>query len=394
MFVRILKWLLPVLVLIGAIFIANIIKHARPKIPAAERVETHPRVRVVETQLTQFQPVVRTQGTVRPKQAIELVPEVAGKIIWVSPSFTNGGQFKKGETLVRIDPSNYQFAIERARAKVADAKAKLAKEIAEGDIARQDWEDLSQGEPATDLALRKPQLEGAKAALASAKADLHKAELDLKRTNIRAPFNGRVDVKRADIGKYVNLGTNLADIYSTDVAAIYLPLTDSQLAKIDLSPTYSHADGQKGLAVKLSTVVGGKKRFWDGKIVRTSGSVDQNSRVLNVIVEVKNPYSPRVDGVPLLNGMFVTADIPGVVYEDVTVLPPSAIRNQNKIVRVGTDNKMDILDIEIVDSGPDYVVVKGVPEASRVIVSPLDVVINGMVVEPDNAGPGNMSETP
>ena len=374
---RRIKWILPIIVIIAAVILSRGIKHSRPVAPVTASETKIANVRIIRAQQTSYQPQIISQGTVRPKRAIELVPEVAGKIVWISPSFSNGGSYAKDQVLVRIDPSNYQFAIERARANVADAEAKLALEVAEGEIAKQDWEDISNGRVATDLALRKPQLIGAQAKLGSANADLHKAELDLARTEISAPFKGRVDVKRSDIGQYVSLGTNLADLYSTDTAEIFLPLTDKQLSKINLQSTYGKA---KPLAIVLSAKVNGKSRNWQGHIVRTAGAIDQTSRVLNVIVEVKNPYDVSQSGAPLLNGSFVKAEIPGVKIDDVTLVPRSALRNQSQVVIVDGDNKMWSRPIEIMHSSPKSILVRGIANGSLVVISPLDMLIEGTEV--------------
>ena len=376
---RHLKWILPLLLIVLAVLASRMIKHSRPVAPAVASETKLASVRVVTAKSTSFEPHIFTQGTVRPKRAIELVPEVAGKIIWVSPNFTNGGSYAKGETLVRIDPSNYEFAIERAKANVADAKAKLELEIAEGNIARQDWDDISEGRVATDLALRKPQLAGAQAKLSSAMADVHKAELDLNRTNISAPFKGRVDVKRSDIGQYVSLGSNLADLYSTDIAEIHLPLTDKQLSKIDLQALYKKTPNKK-MNVNLEAKIGGVTRVWQGRIMRTSGAVDQTSRVFSIIVEVKNPYDIKQGGAPLLNGLFVKANIAGIRIDDVVEVPRAAIRNQSQIVIVDDNNKMWSRPIEIVHNQAQSVLVRGISSGAKIVVSPLDVLIEGMEV--------------
>ena len=378
---RHLKWILPLLLIVFAVLASRMIKHSRPVAPAVASETKLASVRVITAKSTSFEPQIYTQGIVRPKRAIELVPEVAGKIIWVSPNFTNGGSYAKGETLVRIDPRNYEFAIERAKANVADASAKLELEIAEGNIARQDWDDISEGRAATDLALRKPQLAGAKAKLSSTIADIRKAELDLNRTNISAPFKGRVDVKRSDIGQYVSLGSNLADLYSTDIAEIHLPLTDKQLSKIDLQALYKKTSSKnKNLKVSLEANVGGVARIWQGYIMRTSGAVDQASRVFNIIVEVKNPYDIKQGGAPLLNGLFVKAKIAGIKIDDVVEVPRAAIRNQSQIVIVDGDNKMWSRPIEIVHNQAQSVLVRGISSGAKIVVSPLDVLIEGTEV--------------
>jgi len=386
---RHLKWVLPLLVIIGSVFAFSVISKMRPDIPAAERVDKHPGVDVLVAQLSSYQPTIHTQGVVRPKTSIELVPEVAGKIVWVSPSFSNGGAFKKGETLIRIDPRNYKFEIESAQANVANAEAALAREIAEGEIAAQDWNDISEGRVATDLALRKPQLAGVKAALASANAALSKAKLDLERTNITAPFAGRVDVKRTGLGQYVSLGKVLADLYSTDAAEIHLPLTDTQMGKIDLDP--SATDGE--LQVRLFANVGGVRRSWQGLLTRTSGAVDQASRVLNLIVEVKDPYGVQSGEPPLLNGSFVEAEIPGITLENVIEIPRKALRAGNRgagnsVVTLDSDNKIKTVDVDVVHTTKDIALIRGVQSGTPIITSALELVIEGTEVTINTSNSG------
>jgi len=385
---RHLKWILPILVLIGAVFAFSVISKMRPHIPSAERIDRHPSVDVLIARLSSYQPSIHTQGTVRPKTSIELVPEVAGKIIWVSPSFSNGGAYKKGETLIRIDPRNYQFAIEAAQANVANAAAALAKEIAEGDIAKQDWDDISGGRVASDLALRKPQLAGMKAALASANASLNKAKLDLERTNITAPFAGRVDVKRTGLGQYVSLGKVLADLFSTDAAEIHLPLTDTQMGKIDLDP--SSTDGK--LHVQLFSNIGGKRQSWQGLLTRTSGSVDQASRVLNLIVEVKDPYGIKSGGPALLNGLFVEAEIPGIVLENVIEIPRKALRAGNRVVTLDGDNKIRTRGVDVVHTAQGIALIRGVPSGTPIVTSALEIVIEGAEVTINTSASNGLSQ--
>lgn len=382
---RALAWGLPLLVLAAGLVVSNIIRHSRPETPVSIPKKIVPVVRGIIAKETSFRPVIKAQGTVTAKQKIELVPEVAGKIVWVSPSFAQGGLFNKGEELVRIDPRNYQFAVSSARASVADARNILVLEKAESALAKSEWNDLGQGE-ASSLVLREPQLKSAQAKLDSAVANLDRALLDLERTKIKAPFDGRVEEKNVDVGQYISLGSKLAVLYSTDIAEILLPLTDNQLGKLDLQMIYapqvaSGAAGQTGLDVDLYANVAGKRRKWTGKIVRTAGTVDLNSRILSVIVEVRNPYQVRPGGAPLLNGLFVEAEIPGREMDHVFILPRAALRNQNQVVIVDKKNKLRSRTIEIIHSTRQDIIVRGLKSGERVNISPLEVMIEGEQVK-------------
>ncbi len=142
---------------------------------------------------------------------------------------------------------------------------------------------------ATDLAMRKPQQAEALASLEFAKADLEKREGDLDRTVIRAPYDGLVREKRADIGQFVNSGSPLAVTFSVEVAEIRLPLPDSQLPYLNLDE-HELVQG-RGPGVVLSANIGGQLNSWQGRIIRTEGIFDERSRVLYLVAQIDDPYN-------------------------------------------------------------------------------------------------------
>ena len=76
---------------------------AKPK-PERQPVEIpKPTVRVVEVQPTSINISVEAQGTVTPKREIDLVPEISGKVTFVSDSFFAGGFFERGDLLIQIE---------------------------------------------------------------------------------------------------------------------------------------------------------------------------------------------------------------------------------------------------------------------------------------------------
>jgi len=317
---------------------------------------------------------VRTQGEVRPQVEIDLVPEVGGKIIYVSPNFIEGGIFKKGETLLRIEDADFKVAVIRAEASMAQAKQVLVREQAEGEIARQDYAELGRGEP-SPLALREPQQAQARASLQAAEAEVESAKLNLSRTSVRAPFSGRVRSKTSDIGQFVTPGSRMGRIFSTDVAEVRLPLSDQQLAKLDLPLAYvakSRADAPK---VSLNTLVAGKVRQWQGRIMRTDSTYDTASRALFAIVEVSDPYGAGAseDGVPLAPGLFVDADIVGKSFDNVITIPRDGLRPQDEVYVVDDKGKAEIRQVTVLDASPNRAVLTGgVSAGELVVLSPME----------------------
>ena len=317
---------------------------------------------------------VRTQGEARPQIEIDLVPEVGGKIVYVSPNFIEGGIFKKGEVLLRIQDADFKVAVIRAEAGVAQAEQVLVREKAEGEIARQDYAELGRGEP-TDLALRLPQQAQAQASLQAAMAELESAKLNLSRTEVRAPFSGRVRSKASDLGQFVTPGSRLGRIFSTNVVEVRLPLSDQQLAKLDLPLAYVAKSREEAPKVDLSCVVAGKVHHWEGRIMRTDSTYDTASRALFAIVEVPDPYGKgsSPDGVPLAPGLFVDADIDGKFFENVITIPRDGLRPQDEVYIVDNVGQAEIRNVSVLDTTAERAVLTGGVEAGDLVVlSPME----------------------
>lgn len=317
---------------------------------------------------------VRTQGEARPQIEIDLVPQVGGKVVYVSPNFIEGGIFAKGETLLRIEDADFKVAVIRAEAGVAQAQQVLIREEAEGDIARQDYAELGRGEP-TPLALREPQQAQARAALQAAEAELQAAKLNLSRTAVKAPFSGRVRSKSSDIGQFVSPGSRLGRIFSKDIVEVRLPLSDSQLAKLDLPLAYFAESREDAPRVDLNALVAGKVRHWDGRIMRTDSTYDTATRALFAIAEVADPYGEGAsdDGVPLAPGLFVDADIAGKSFENVITIPRDGLRPQDEVYIVDNVGKAEIRKVTVLDASPERAVLTGGVEVGELVVlSPME----------------------
>lgn len=323
---------------------------------------------------------VRTQGEVRPRTEIDLVGQVSGRIVAVSPKFVEGGSVVRGVTLIKIEDTDYQLAVIRAESRIAEAETNLALKLAAAEIAKRNWDDTVVGKP-SPLALKLPQLAEAEAKLRAANADLSAARLNLARTNISVPFDGRVRTKLADIGQYVTAGAPLGRVYSTEVVEVRLPLTDRQLATLALPIGYEEEAGN-GPEVLLSAVIATKIRTWTGRIVRTEAAIDSSTRVLYAIAEVEAPYGEGADdGMPLAVGLFVDAEIKGTVLRNAYVLPRSALRSGDTIYVVRDDGTLDIRIVDVVFSDPERVVLtRGVKLGEQVVTSPIQSPRQGMKV--------------
>ena len=320
-----------------------------------------------------------TNGEVKPLNEINLISQVSGQIVEAADEFVEGGIIKAGSPLVWIDDRDYKLAVISAESRVAQASKLLEREIAESELAKNDWEELGLGE-ASPLTLRIPQLKEAEAAEKAALADLEKAKLNLERTIVKLPFQGIIREKRTGVGQFVGAGSVLATAFSTEEVLIALPLTDTELSYLGLPLAYEEEKPFTGPKVKFLSTVSNKTFEWEGRIVRTAGSIDPPTRLVYVYAEVINPYQQSP---PLAIGMFVDAIIEGKTIKDGFLVPNSAINNNSNIYAIDKNDNLEIREIEVLGTENDYVIIKGeINEGERVVVSPLNNAKIGMGLKP------------
>lgn len=379
----IVKVVLPIAVVLVAALGARTMIALRPEAPTRPPTTVVPLVRYVEVELTDLPLSVTSQGTVNPRTESQLVPEVSGRIIEVSPSFAAGGFFEAGDVLLRIDPHDYEQALVQREAEVTAAQLGIVQEEAEAEVAQWGWDRIGTGQ-ARALTLREPQIASAKAGLAAAEANLETAKRNVERTEVRAPYAGRVRDKSVDVGQFVTVGTPLARIYAVDSAEIRLPLPDEELAFLDLPLNYRGESGRvRGPRVTLRADFAGRVHEWEGRLVRTEGEIDPMTRMVHVVAEVKNPYGRGPDPTrpPLAAGMFVEADIEGRVVKGVASLPRAALRGTSQVLIVDADDRLRFRDVEVLRATTDRIIVSaGLEGGERVNLSPLEAVSDGMRV--------------
>ncbi len=385
MLLRLLKYLLPVVVLAAGALATRELIESRPKVETRIPEVEPPLVRAALLQPQRIQFKVEAQGTVVPRTESALVPEVSGRVIEVSPALAAGGFFEKDEMLLRIDSEDFELAVVRTRAEVAREVHRLELEVAQAEVARKEWDSLGRGGEPSPLVVRAPQLAEARAALESARAALRQAERDLERTVIRAPYAGRVREKSVDVGQFVSRGASVARIYAVDYAEVRLPVPDDELAFVDLPLDYREQSQPKtGPRVRLMADFAGRMHSWWGRIVRTEGEIDPNTRMVHAIAQVENPYGRTAAGrPPLAVGMFVEAEIYGRVARDVFLLPRAALRGVDRVLVIA-EGRLRFRQVRVLRRQGEMIVIgSGLEAGEMVCLSPLDTVADGMRVRVD-----------
>jgi RND family efflux transporter MFP subunit len=360
--------------LLGAVTLLATSPTLKPSIP--EPVATT--VRFIEVTPEAVRLTVHSQGTVSPNTETELIPEVSGRVHWISPSLVNGGTFAADEELLRLEDQDYRSSVERAAAALQRAEAEH--QHARFELTRMESLEARQlaSRSVLENALRAFRV--AEAALQEAQANLDQARRDLDRTVIRAPFSGLVRRESVDIGQFVSRGTSIATLYASADAEVRLPIADRQLAFLNL-PLGMRGELPPELQprVTLWAEFAGQRLAWQGRIVRTEAQIDTMSRMVHVVARVDNDDADT----PLSVGLFVNAEIEGLLAEDVVVLPRAALREGNRVLIVDAEDRLRYREIEPLRLHQDQVLVRaGLLPGERVCVSPLQTAVDGMPVKP------------
>ena len=366
-------------VVLAALFLAVMMNVLQPDAEKTSEPEAAIAVKTEIVNRAQLAMHVESQGIVAPRTRTRIISEVSGLVLDVADAFVVGGTFKAGEMLLKLDPTDYEVALQRAEAKVISFKALMELENARSVQAEKEWGMT--GRPTSEaplLALRRPYLLEAEANLLQAKAEVRQAEIKLSKTIIRASYAGMVSEKLADIGQFVTMGTAIGETFAIDFVEIRLPLSEKDLTMMDgLSSQVELRKKQ----ITLTGTVDGIVTSWLATLARSEGVVDELSRSQYIVARVADPYglddSDRQ--VPLRVGTFVKASIQGKVLKDVFKVPRSALLEGSRIGLVDDQALLKIISVEVASTDDNhYYISEGLQDGHQIVTSALGTPIEGL----------------
>ena len=383
---KIFSILIPVLILLAGIMVMKyLVSHRQPpkkevKIQPGTLVETitvHPRKQQIK---------IFGTGTVQPRQAAAIAPQVSGKVEEVNPKLVIGGFFSTGELLFAIEEVDYQLAVQRATANLIKADVEVLKIKSRAKVAREEWKRLqpdSNQEP-NPLVLYEPQLQESIAQQKAARAQLEQAKIDLERTKIRAPFNCFISSEKIDIGQYVRAGNPVIEIIGTDSAEIIIPLPHEDFRWLTIP---RGRQTQKGSPATITFVEQQQSYTYQGWVVRTLGEVDPRGRMSRVVVSVDDPYhlqkKPQHYLPELEIGMFVDVSIHGRQLDNIISLPRIALRDHDTVWVVDKDGTLQIKAVTIIYREQKTVLISaGLADGDQVVLTNIEGAAAGMKLRP------------
>ncbi len=309
-------------------------------------------VSVVEPQTTAYEPSVTLNGVVEARTVTEVVPQVGGRVIEVSPAFRPGAAFTKGDVLFRIEPSDYELAVERTLAEIEAARSELALLEAQAAAEKQIWDQQFSDRQIPDLIAKVPQIAAAKARIHSGEAARDVAELSLSRTVVRAPFDGRVLDTRLDTGQVAAAGMTVGSIFADDSLEISVPVSSEDLALL------GDAIGRRATVTRE----GATGSALAAEVVRQAATLDERTRLGTLFLASEWAQS-------LMLGEFVRVEILGQSASEVLRVPAAALTSRDQ-VWVVEDGTLREREVDVVGSEGNTAVVRNFDIADGLVVIP------------------------
>ncbi|WP_415713658.1 efflux RND transporter periplasmic adaptor subunit [Maridesulfovibrio sp.] len=384
-----LKGVLPLLIVVAAVLGAKALLATKPVAKKKAPVVSAPLVNVSVLEVKDVHVWTPVMGTVEAAREINLEPQVSGRVISVSDSFIPGGYFDKGDEVLRIDPIDYELAVQQQQAVVTDAEYNLKLESGQQRVAGREWKLLKKSSGGTaqeaELALRKPHLQKAQADLSSSLAKLKQARIDLARTRVRAPFACMVVSKSADLGAHLSLNETIASLVGTEEFWVVVSVPVDRLSSIVIPKA---ENGYKGAKARVVMDSGKTSTEREGEVLRLLPSLEEKGRMARVIVSVKDPLNLKGGEVrPLLLGSYVNVYIDSGKLEKVIAIPRTAFRDNNTIWVLKEGGLLDIRTVYPVWRDQDYVYLdSGVSDGEKLVVTDISAPLQNMKLRENGSG--------
>ena len=376
-----IKKLKPLFILLGAFALSYLLWLLGQVQP--DPVEEAPAPDVIVEILTpeDFQIKISSNGTTTPLTQTVLTAEVGGEVIYRSKKFSEGSSVIEGEILAKIDDTDLQLQYKNALLQLANAEVQYSLQLAEAEVAKEAWEKIGDG-VASDLTLKKPQLKQAEALLEVAKAQVNSAKNKLNKTEIVAPYAGRIQSVNIDLGTTIIPGQPVGALYTSSEIEVTLAVKDNDLQFLSIPMDGRKLDPSEQASVVIESFFFFKTQSWEGKLERVDGVIDPITRMINLIAVFKNDFI-ETDKPNLPIGLFVEAKIDGITLKNIFEIPINSISKDNEVYIVDKDNQLELRKLTVLKKYSEFVIIKdGLKAGERIVTSKLSTASSGIKVNP------------
>ncbi|MEP5255492.1 MAG: HlyD family efflux transporter periplasmic adaptor subunit [Winogradskyella arenosi] len=371
---KIILSVLGVALILGAFLIANYLianKH-KPKPVVPKVVKT---VLVQNVQNTTVPLVIAANGNLVAKERVELYSEVQGIFKRGSKLFKPGQKFNRGETLIRLDASEYYASVQSAKSDLYNSIAAIMPDLRlDFPEVYQKWQTYLNSFDLNKTTPKLPEISAEKEnyfitgrGIVSAYYNVKNLEQRLGKYRISAPFNGILTEALVTEGSLVRSGQKLGEFINPSVY------------EMEVAISKSFADVLKeGEVVRLTSL--DNLKDYQGKVSRINGSIDATTQTITVYIEVEHE--------DLKEGMYLEAQLDAEKVENAIEVDRNLLLDSEEIYVI-KDSLLDVISVKPVHFSDEKVVLKDVPNGTVILKKPVPGAYAGMHVKA-----ANTSETP
>ena len=340
-------------------------------------------VETVTAERGTYSPQLVVLGTVQPARDVILSPRVRGQVTELSPEFVPGGMVRNGETLLQIDPEDFENAVSIRESELQQAQASLEIEQGRQSLAKKELALLGDAIDASNraLVLREPQFKSIKSQVSAAEAAVERAKLDLERSRVVAPFDAQILSRSVNVGSQVAPGDELGQLVGIEEYWIMAAVPIRSLRWVQFPESE-----KQGSAVTLRDPdAWGHGVERQARVTRMIGALDEESRLARVLITAPDPLSRQSDAPPLILDTLIDVQIEGKPIEDVIRLSREYV-HEGDTVWVMKNGQLEIRDTEIVFRDAQYAYIRdGVERGEEVVTTTLATVADGVGLRKVNA---------
>jgi len=359
--------------------------------------ETPILVEVEESEIGTFSPSIQAIGTVIPSRDIILSPRISGQIIALSQIFNPGGYVQEGDTLLIIDPNDYEYTLQQRLGELDQAKADLDIEMGLQEAAKKEYSIYGRnpvyGDSLTPeqrfLFLREPQLNSVRSRIKVAEAAVDMARLNLQRTTITAPFDAHILSRNVNTGSQVAPGDNLGRLVGLDSYWIETTVPLSKLKWLNIPS----AESETGSEVRIRNRTAWEEdTYRTGYLYKLVGSLENQTRMARVLITVPDPHAHRKqdsDMPSLMIGSVVEVNIPAKEIDDVARVNRDYIRTDDT-VWIMENNQLSIRNVNILVEDAEFAYIsKGLNDGDQIVTTDLSTIADGVPLRLESDETGN-----
>lgn len=287
---------------------------------------------------------IRVAGSLMPAEGTDIRPEISGRVVGIY--FKEGSNVQKGALLAKLFDDDLQAQLK---------KLEVQLEINEKTVERYQALLKIQGISQQDVDLSELQVN-------NNKADIALVKVSIAKTEIRAPYNGRIGLRNISLGAYVAPTDIIATIRQVD--QLKLEFTVPEKYSTNFTP-----------GKKISFAIDGVDKNFDATVLATEYFIDANTRSLTVKAMVKGNHPSLVPGAFAKVALDIDKDNNAIIVPTQAIIPLS--RGKEVILYKGGAPQFVPVTTGIRDSS--YIqITKGVSIGDTVLISGL------MAIKPDS----------